>query len=102
MLVCLSHGDNDPVAARSRRPPSQAEGPGGAGRDVSVRLLNTRDPRPCGTPDDRGVARSPDPSRHGAPDTFACQGRSRGARRALIVVDASALLEVLLGTSFAS
>src|SRR5436190_23348036 len=101
MLVCSAHGSDDPVAARSGRAPSQAQGPGSAGRDVTVRLPHTRDPGPCGTPDDRGVAGSPEPSRNGAPYTFARQGRSRGAGRALIVVDASAVIEVLLGTSVA-
>ena len=102
MLVCLSHANNDPIAPRPGRPPSQAEGASSLGRNVAVRLPSSRDPRHCGTPDDRRAPRSAHTSCRGAPDAFAREGCSRGERRALIVVDASALIEVLLGTSAAS
>ena len=102
MLVCLAHANHDPIAPRPGRPPSQAEGAGGFGWDVAVRLPSARNPRHCGTPDDRRAPRSAHTSCRGASDTFASKGGSRGERRALIVVDASALIEVLLGTSAAS
>jgi predicted nucleic acid-binding protein len=62
---------------------------------------SARDSRHCRTADDRGIACSPCPSRHGSSYAFASQGCSGGERRALIVVDAPGLIEVLLNTSAA-
>src|SRR5438105_11635636 len=98
MQIVSSHAEDDPAPQRARRPPPQAQGAGGGGRDVALRLPARGGP-PAGPAPHRGraarEARGP-----GARDAVAAPGTrgARGARRAVMVVDASALLEVLLRT----
>src|SRR5262245_28068233 len=98
MQLPWPHAEDDPAAPRPRRSPPQAQGPGRSRRTVAVGLSPAGGPsrrrasdaqraapaaRPAGT---RGDARPPRPG-----------GESR-ARAPMIVIDASAVLEVLLNT----
>src|SRR5713226_4164776 len=99
MLRCCSHGKDDPASARPGRPPPEAQGTGRPGGAVPFRLPPRADPPGRRAPD-AGRATSPAraaPRRHAARSTR--QGCEGGAGGAVIVVDASAILEVLLGTA---
>src|SRR5262245_35923010 len=98
MRICSPHAEDDSAAPRSRRPSPQAQGPRGARGPLALGLSPAG-----GAPD----GRAPDSGRAPAAARSAVarrdagvhgQGREGGARQPVIVVDASAVLEVLLNT----
>src|SRR5206468_6016167 len=98
MQLSSPHAKDDPAPSRSRCPPPQAEGARGPGGSVPVRL-----PSPGGPPRRRATdaGRAPVSARAAHASCHSCptgQGRESGAGTNVIVVDASALLEVLLNT----
>ena len=101
MFVCSPHASDDPVASRPGRPPSQVEGARCNGGHVAVRLSSAGNSRHRGAPDRRRVAGAACDTSPGEAAHRTGEGYSRRARRALIVVDASAVVEVLLQTSAA-
>src|SRR3989442_1996310 len=99
MQVSSPHAQDDPAPSRSGCPPPQAEGARGPGRSVPVRL-----PSPGGPPRRRATdaGRAPVSARPAHAGCHSCptgQGRESGAGTNVVVVDASALLEVVLNTS---
>src|SRR5688500_8561607 len=92
----VRHDGADPERAAGRA--SAAEGAGGHGGDDDVRLRPPRGGEGAGAAGAPGPARSPP-----VPGAQAAAPRTRGrhprrAQRALIVLDASAIVELLLGT----
>src|SRR5271165_5991492 len=98
MCSSLSHANHDPDPQCPRSPSPSPEGAGRARGQVAGRLFARRDRRGGRTPDGRGIARPPRRPVAGLSLAGARPRRTRGTRGAVIVVDASALLEVLLRT----
>src|SRR3954447_547992 len=98
MWSCLSHDndDPDPECAGPVAPPAQVARC--FGRHVPLRLSAGGNPRGGRAPDDRGAEASPGGSLPCHARRRARRCRPRRARSPVIVVDASALLEVLLRT----
>ena len=96
MNACHPHVHNDPDPQCSRHAAPDAQGAGGAGGHVAVRLPARRNSRSRGAPDRRGTARTH--REPGARDPYraACRGDPAGTRFPLIVVDASVVFELLL------
>src|ERR687891_2380685 len=98
MLIGWEHAEDDPAPPRPGRAPPEAQGarrPGGA--------LPFRLPPPGGAPGRRAAdaSRTASPARPAyrrQAARFPSQGREGGAAGVVIVVDASAILEVLLNT----
>src|SRR6266545_1462879 len=98
MRLCASHAEDAPDPERARRRPPQAEGPRGEGGRDAVGAASARGTPHRGSAHPRGDARAPAlaASRHLA---NASRGhRAGGAGSAVIVVDASAILELVLDT----
>src|SRR5437868_1537809 len=96
-LSFIHVNDDGPDPERACRIPPAAEGARGHGRDVDVRLYPARNSKGAGTADASGCARPAARASCPAPETQRDGRDSRGTRRAVIVLDASALLELILG-----
>src|SRR4029078_1910357 len=96
IFLCLSHDHNDPDSKRSRRPASQTEIACRASGNVAVRLPAQRDSPGCRAADDGGIAGTAPEALSGAAFNLLRRCNPRRARQSVTVVDASALLDVLL------
>src|SRR5512138_431918 len=101
MHLSLSHAAHDPDPKRPRRGSPEAEDPGGPGRPHAVGSPGARGAAPGRAADDRRDARAPPVAAPGQGPRPARRGRARGARSLVIVADASAVLELLIGTAAA-
>jgi len=98
MKVGFIHAKDGPGPERSRRTPSEAEGEGGPGGGISFRLLAPGDGACCGAAHVGRVAAAPGGASACRPADAPGKSRQSRAGPPLIVVDASAILEVLLNT----
>src|SRR5687768_4352126 len=102
MRACLAHVEDDPDPERARRAPPQAEGARSARRKVALGLSAPRDREDRGPADPRRDARAT--ARADAAEAQRVRRGSRPARARLgmIVIDASAMAELLLQTGLGS
>src|SRR6266404_2514454 len=98
MFLCSAHACDDPDPQCSRCALSQAQIPRCPRRDVALRLSSRRTAPGGRAADARRTARATGAPPRGNPHCLAGTGGPRRARRRVIVVDASALLEALLRT----
>src|ERR1700745_459630 len=99
MQLSCEHVQNDSVAPRPRRPAPATEGAGCAVWAATVRLPDSRSTQDCRATYARGNAGTSATARSLSRQDNTDRYRPRGARPALIVIDASALLEILLRTN---
>src|SRR6266540_5433040 len=99
MFACFQHGEkDDPDPKRTRGAAPEAQGAGGAGGDVIVGLSVAGDSPGGGAADRRGDVR-PTPAAAAGRATRQCRSDgSGGPRQPVIVLDASAVIELLLNS----
>src|SRR5712692_6021571 len=102
MYLCFSHVSHDPDPQRTRRGPPQAQDPSGPGRGHSLGASGTGGSPTCGAADARRDAGATSVEINGKVPRSSGPGGPWGARPAMIVADASAVLELLLGTEAAA
>src|SRR5581483_1386715 len=99
MKTYLAHGKDGAVAKLPRFTPSSCESPSRAGGNVSLRLSNQHDKEGRGRADDGRIARQVEETRASVSADFTDGDDPTRARFPVIVVDASAIVEMLLGTA---
>src|SRR5260370_39450740 len=97
MLACYAHVQDDSNPQRSGRPAPHAEGARGDGGYVALRLSVARAAAGGGAANARRVPGTAATERAGEAACVAGRHHSRDARRAVIVLEASVVVEVLLG-----
>src|SRR6266576_3717456 len=102
MFPCCTHGRDDPDPQRAGRFASATQIASGAGGYVAFRLPAPRDRPDRRATYDGGVPGSLEGAAAGHSVHIASRGDPRRARPRVIVVDASAVVEVLLGTPAAA
>src|SRR4051794_9416192 len=97
MQVCNGHEQDDPASERARRAAPEAEGESRPGGLVALRLSPRGGATGGRSAERRGDPRAPREPHAGAHTHPGRGGRATGARSAVIVTDASAVVELLLG-----
>ncbi len=99
MKACSHRVKDDPVAERARESASEAQGPVGFAGHLSIGISRSRNPTDRRSTDSRGAAEAFAAAFSGGPFSFSRRSGSEGTRWTMIVLDASAVLEVLLRTA---
>src|SRR6266702_409879 len=101
VLACYAHVQDDSDPQRPRRPAPHAEGAGGDGGYVALRLSVARAAAGGGAANAGRVPGTVATERASEAACVAGRHHSRDARRTVIVLDASVVVELLLGTQAA-
>ena len=101
MFACYAHAQHDSAAERARHATSETQSTRGGRGDEPLRISDCSDQPQCGAPHHTGAQREAGVTHSGC-TTRATRTRSaKRAGSAVIVVDASVILEVLLRTDAA-
>src|SRR6185295_11153685 len=99
MHIWWAHVQDDPAPPCSGRASPKAQGPGGHGGALAVRIPSPGGAARRRAPDARRASRPPGPTERGQPAGLAGPGGAGRTGSPVIVVDASAAIELLLNTA---